>query len=65
MKINDILKEKNILKEYIVENETHRWKHWTLVEDGSLQNQNGDLLEDCFSLWEIIHELEFKEMEDK
>ncbi|HIE5420589.1 TPA: hypothetical protein ACXNPT_000466 [Clostridium botulinum] len=65
MKINEILKEENILKGYIVESKNHSWKHWTLIEDGTLQNQNGDLLEECFSLWEIIHELEFKEMTEQ
>ncbi|MHB9909261.1 hypothetical protein CF055_17260 [Clostridium botulinum] len=66
MKINDILKEENILKEYIVTSKTRewlKWEHWTLIEDGAIQNKDGYLLEECFSLWEIIHELDFKEME--
>ncbi|AUM93856.1 TPA: hypothetical protein LA742_002251 [Clostridium botulinum] len=65
MKINEVLKEENLLKAYIVESKNQVWKHWTLIEDGSLQNPNGDLLEDCFSLWEIVHELDFREMTER
>ncbi|KOM97250.1 hypothetical protein ACP49_09265 [Clostridium botulinum] len=66
MKINDVLKEENILKEYTITSKSNkwlRWKHWTLIEDGSIINESNDLLEDCFSLWVIIHDLDFKEME--
>ncbi|NFF13772.1 hypothetical protein EXN50_15615 [Clostridium botulinum] len=66
MKINDVLKEENILKEYTITSKSNKWlkwEHWILIEDGSIMNENQDLLEECFSLWVIIHDLDFKEME--
>ncbi|NFL55614.1 hypothetical protein FDB79_08415 [Clostridium botulinum] len=65
MKINEILKEENILKKYKIESKKYVWKYWALIEDGTLQNEDGYLLEECFSLWEIIHELDFTEINEQ